>query len=356
MKIGLIGLPNSGKTTIFNALTRSQSPVTAYANSKAEPNVSVVNVIDPRVDRLSRLYEPKKTTYATIEFSDFVGMTKGSAREGLFSGSALGLIKTTDALAIVARNFQDELDESPNPLSDIGKIIDELLISDLILAENRLERIEHAYKRGKKNNTLETEKKVLEKIVDHLGENRLILDFELDREQEKMVRGFQFLTQKPLMIVLSSDETRFGNNSETLAGIEKDYRVMEFAGKFEMELSRLNNPEDERLFMEDMGIQESARDRLARLAYDLVGYISFFTVGPDEVRAWNIHQGQTAVDAAGTIHSDLARGFIRAECIAYDDLVTYGSEKNVKDKGLLSLEGKNYIVQDGNILNIRFNV
>ena len=131
---------------------------------------------------------------------------------------------------------------------------------------------------------------------------------------------------------------------------------MEFAGKFEMELSRLNNPEDERLFMEDMGIRESARDRLARLAYDLVGYISFFTVGPDEVRAWNIHQGQTAVEAAGSIHSDLARGFIRAECIAYNDLVTYGSEKNVRDKGLLSLEGKNYVVQDGNILNIRFNV
>ena len=356
MKIGLIGLPNSGKTTIFNALTRSQSPVTAYANSKAEPNVAVVNVIDPRLDWLSNMYKPKKTTYAAIEFTDFVGMVEGSAREGLFSGSAMGLIKSTDALAIVVRNFQDDLGEAPSPLNDIEKIIDELLISDLIIAENRLERIEHAYNRGKKNNALETEEKVLRKIVDHLGENRLILDFALDREQERMVRGFQFLTQKPLMIVLNSDETRFGNNSEILAEIEKNYRIMEFAGKFEMELSRLNNPEDERLFMEDMGIRESARDRLARLAYDLVGYISFFTVGPDEVRAWNIHQGQTAVDAAGSIHSDLARGFIRAECIAYNDLVTYGSEKNVRDKGLRSLEGKNYVVQDGNILNIRFNV
>jgi ribosome-binding ATPase len=356
MKIGLIGLPNSGKTTIFNALTRSQSPVTAYANSKAEPNVAVIDVIDPRLDQLSDMYNPKKTTYAAIEFTDFVGMAEGSAREGLFSGSAVSMIKSTDALAIVVRNFQDELGESPIPLSDIGKIIDELLISDLILAENRLERIEHSYKRGKKSNALETEEKTLRKIVDHLGENRLILDFELDREQEKMVRGFQFLTLKPLLIVLNSDETRFGNNPEILADIEKNYRVMEFAGQFEMELSRLNNAEDEKLFMEDMGIRESARDRLARLAYDLVGYISFFTVGPDEVRAWNIHQGQTAVDAAGSIHSDLARGFIRAECIDYDDLVTYGSEKDVRDQGLLRLEGKNYIVRDGNILTIRFNV
>jgi len=356
MKIGLIGLPNSGKTTIFNALTRLQSPVTAYASSKAEPNVAVVDVVDPRVDRLSDMYHPKKTIYASIEFMDFVGMTVGAAREGFFTGPAMGLIKTADALAVVVRNFSDPLEESPDPMNDIGKIMEELLISDLIIAENRLERIDWTYKRGKKTNALEAEEKVLQKIVHQLSEDRFIRSLELDKEQEKTVRGFQFFTQKPLMIVLNSDESGFGKNQDLLDQIADRYRVIEFAGKFEMELSRLNDPEEEMLFMEDMGIKGSARDRLTRLAYDLVGYITFFTVGPDEVRAWNIHQGQTAVDAAAAIHSDLARGFIRAECIDYEDLVAYGSEKDVRDKGRLRLEGKQYVVQDGNILNIRFNI
>jgi ribosome-binding ATPase YchF (GTP1/OBG family) len=241
-------------------------------------------------------------------------------------------------------------------MKDIGKIIEELLISDLIIAENRLERIEWASKRGKKTGAMDAEEKVLQNIVRHLSENRLIRSLELDKEQEKMVRGFQFFTQKPLMIVLNSDESRFGKNQDLLDEMADSYRVMEFAGKFEMELSRLNDPEEELLFMEDMGINASARDRLARLAYDLVGYITFFTVGDDEVRAWNIHKGQTALDAAGAIHSDLARGFIRAECISYEDLVAYGSEKDVRDKGRLRLEGKHYVVEDGNILNIRFNI
>jgi hypothetical protein len=158
------------------------------------------------------------------------------------------------------------------------------------------------------------------------------------------------------MVILNSDESGFGKNGGLLSKIEKQYRVIEFAGKFEMELSGLNDPEEEKIFMADMGIQESARDRLTRLAYGLLGYISFFTVGSDEVRAWNIRTGDTALDAAGTIHSDLARGFIRAECCTYDDLMALGSEKAVREKGLMKLEGKNYLVQDGNILSIRFNV
>ena len=356
MKIGLIGLPNSGKSTIFNALTKQEAPVTYYTNSKAEPNIAVVDVVDDRLYRLSEMYKPKKTVSAAVHFIDFVGMAEGSAKAGLFSGTVMGLIKNTDALALVVRNFQDEQGVSPTPLKDIETIIDELVISDLIIAENRLERIAHAYKRGKKTNALEMEEKVLWNIVDHLSDNRSIRNLALDREQEKMVRGFQFFTQKPLMIILNSDETNFGKNQDLLGEIGTTHRVIEFAGKFEMELSRLNDPEGERLFMADMGIRESARDRLTRLAYSLVGYISFFTVGSDEVRAWNIHEGESAVDAAGTIHSDLARGFIRAECFSYDDLMAYKSEKEIREKGRIRLEGKNYIVQDGNILNIRFNV
>ena len=356
MNIGLIGLPNSGKTTIFNALTRSQAQVTGYANTKMEPNRAILEVADDRVGNLSDMYQPQKTTYANIELMDFVGMIQGSAREGLFSSKSMGLIKNTDALAIVVGNFREDPAESPAPYRDIEKIDDELLISDLIIAENRLERIEKAYRRGKKTNLLELEEKLLLRIIEHLNSSQPIRKLELEGESEKMIRGFQFLTQKQVMIILNSDDGLFGRNQDLLKRIGERYRVIEFAGKFEMELSQLNDPEDMELFMADMGIRESARDRLCSAAYELLGYISFFTVGSDEVRAWSIHQGETAIEAAGTIHSDLARGFIRAECITYDDLLDCGSEKEVGGKGLLRLEGKNYIVQDGNILNIRFNV
>lgn len=356
MKIGLIGLPNSGKTTIFNALTKAGAPVTAYANCKAKPNLAVVDVIDDRVACLSRIYKPQKTVYATIELIDFVGLRQGSASEGLFSSKSMALVKNSDALALVVRNFLDDLGEPPSPLKDVETIKDELLISDMIVAENRLERIQQTYKRGKKTNALEIEEKTLRNIVDHLSSNRTVRDVDLDDEQEKAIRGFQFLTQKPLMIILNSDEIHFGKNQEILGDIEKESNVVEFAGKFEMELSRLTDQEDVELFMADMGIQESARHRLTCLAYETLGYVSFFTVGSDEVRAWNIVKGNTVVKAAETIHTDMARGFIRAECFSCDDLINCGAEKGLREKGRFRVEGKDYIVQDGDIVNVRFNV
>ena len=356
MNIGLIGLPNSGKTTIFNALTWSHAQVTAYANAKSAINRAVLEVADDRITTLSEMYKPEKTTNAAIELIDFAGLTQGSAREGLFSKSSMELIKNTDAMALVVRHFKDDLTESLTPLRDIEELDEELLISDLIIAENRLDRIEKACRRGKKTHLLEMEENLLHRVIDHLSGNRPIRDLELDGEPEKMIRGFQFLTQKPVMVVVNSDETNFGKDQALLREIEKSHRVIEFAGKFEMELSQLTDREDIELFMADMGIQESARDRLCRSAYELLGYISFFTVGSDEVRAWSIQEGNSVIAAANTIHTDLARGFIRAECISYDDLMAYGSEKRVSEKGLLRLEGRNYIVQDGNILNIRFNV
>jgi len=356
MNIGLIGLANSGKTTIFNALSRSRAQVTAYANSRSEPNRSVVEVADSRVAALSDMYKPKKTTYAAIELIDFMGLTEGSAKEGLFSDSSMGLIKNTHALAIVVRHFRDEQMGSPTPLSDIQKIDEELLISDLIIAENRLERIEKAYRQGKRTNLLEIEEKALRRIGEHVNNNRPIRELEMEEEHERILRGFRFLTQKPAIIVLNSEESNFGKNQGLLEEIGKSHKAIEFAGKFEMELSQLNDQKDIDLFMADMGIKESARDRLCRAAYELLGYSSFFTVGSDEVRAWSIQRGETAAAAAGSIHTDLARGFIRAECISYSDLIACGSERAVSAKGLLRLEGKNYSVQDGDILNIRYNV
>ncbi len=356
MKIGLIGLPNSGKTTVFNALAKAEATVTAYANCEAKPNLAVVDVADDRVDYLSKMYKPQKTVYASIELTDFVGLSQGSAKEGLFSSTSMALIKALDSLALVVRNFSDDFGEVPTSLRDVEIVKDELLICDMIVVENRLERIKQAYKRGKKTNVLEMEERTLREIVEHLGDNRWISDLDLNDEQQKMIRGFQFLTQKPFMVILNSDETHFGKNQEIMEEIEKQNRVIEFAGKFEMELSRLTDQEDVKLFMEDMGIQQSAQQRLTRLAYETLGYISFFTVGSDEVRAWNIVIGSIAVKAAETIHTDLARGFIRAECFSYNDLIECGSEKSVREKGRSRLEGKDYVVQDGDIINIRFHV
>lgn len=355
MKIGLIGLPNSGKTTIFNALTKKEASVTIYSDAKAEPNVAVVEVDDDRLIRLTDMYKPKKTTGAAIEMIDFPGLTEGSAKNGSFSGNSMEWIKNTDALALVVRNFNDDLTEDPIPLRDIDEIDTELLLADLIIVENRLEKLEWFQKRGQKTNTLALEEKALRKVAEQLNNNQPIRNLELEEDEEKAIRGFQFLTKKPFLVILNSDETIFGQNDDIMAKIESRYNVIEFSGRFEAELSRLKD-EEAKLFMEDIGIKKSARERLSQFAYRTLGYVSFFTVGEDEVRAWSIHGGDTAVNAAGAIHSDLARGFIRAECFTYDDLIKCGSEKGVRENGHFRLEGKDYIVRDGDVLNIRFSV
>jgi ribosome-binding ATPase YchF (GTP1/OBG family) len=257
----------------------------------------------------------------------------------------------------VVRNFPNVLGEAPAPLDDIEQMETELLIADLIVCERRLEKIALGNKRGQNPDRIGTklEESILRRIQDCLNVGGRVTDIDLSRDEKKMVSGFQFLTGKPLLIILNSSEDAFGKNGDLLDEIGKGHAVVEFAGTFEMELPRLDDDEKQ-LFMEDMGITESARDRLTRSAYEISSSISFFTVGTDEVRAWNIREGQSAVDAAGAIHSDLARGFIRAECFSYDDLIACGSEKGVHDKGRFRLEGKDYIVKDGDILSIRFSV
>lgn len=355
MKIGLIGLQKSGKTTIFNALTKLKAEVNSFSNSKAEPNIAVVEVGDERVRKLIDIYQPQKTTFATIDLIDFVGLSAGSAKEGTFSSELLNLIKTMDALVLVVKNFKDELDGKITPAEDVQKISDELLLFDLIFTETRLERIDYLSKRGKKTTALVFEEKTLKRILEHLNENKPLRSLQLDRDEQKVIRGYQYLTQKPFLVILNSGEENFGKKSGLYSAIEANYDLIEFAGKFEMELAQLEES-DAQLFMTEMGIEASARDRLTSFAYQMLGYISFFTVGPDEVRAWSICAGDTAVQAAGAIHSDLARGFIRAECFHYDDLITVGSEKALKSSGKFRLEGKDYLVKDGDILSIRFNI
>ena len=356
MKIGLIGLSNSGKTTIFNALTGAEARVTDYAMEKAEPNLAVVEVMDERIDVLSSTYKPGKTIHAALEVIDFPGPGSDHAAGEAFSAESMGLIRNVDALALVIRNFSSELMSPPEPQGHIVRMEEEMVLADMMVIENRLDRIARSYERGKRTAELEKEEGTLRKVHAHVNNGRPIRDFPLNGEEEKLVRGFRFLSGKPVMVVLNSDEDRFGNSQDLVQEIKKSYQIVEFSGKFEMELSLLSDDEEARMFMEDMGIEESARRRLTRTAYRILGYISFFTVGTDEVRAWNLRGGDTALDAASSIHSDLARGFIRAECFSYADWAEFGSEKALRDRGRMRLEGKEYMVRDGDILSIRFNV
>jgi GTP-binding protein YchF len=359
MKIGLIGMSKSGKTTVFNSLTGLQIDVSEFGVSSGEPNHGVVEVMDSRITTLSESYQPKKTIYATIEYLDFPGLEEGAGSSVLIKGTMGGLVKSSDALALIVRNFNDEIVSSmhgkPNPVNEVNALDSELIINDLILIEKRIEKIELGYKKGIKDNIVQFEEKTLRKMADHLNEEKPLRTLELSEDEQKAIRGFQFLSLKPLMVIINSDEDSYGTNDDVISQLSTQFKVIEFAGKFESELEGLDE-EDALMFMQDMGITESARDRLTKESYDLLGYISFFTVGTDEVRAWTVEKSANAVEAAGKIHSDLARGFIRAECFNYQNWKELGSEKAVKEKGLFRLEGKNYLVQDGDILNIRFNV
>lgn len=359
MKIGIIGFPKCGKTTIYNALTGNNGDTDKYIQAHHEAHIGVVQVIDERVTKLSDIYKPKKTIYAHLEYSDFPAMF-ASQNEDINMSTMLSEIKTMEGFVLILRSFNDnELNELygiENPLSELQRFEDEMLLLDMVIAEKRLEKIELSYKRGIKTPALQLEEKALHHIIKALQDGIAIRKLELGPDEEKAVRGFQFLSQKPIMALLNCSEDNFHKVDGILNELKaKGYLAEAIAGKFEEELSSME-PEDASVFMEDMGIKESVRDRLTHLCYELMGYLSFFTVGEDEVRAWTIERGDNAVTAAGKIHSDLARGFIRAECFQYNDLIAHGSEKVLKEKGLFKLEGKEYIVKDGDILSIRFNV
>jgi ribosome-binding ATPase len=359
MKIALVGLQKSGKTTIYNALTGQSAEVSGYSQ-KAETHLAVVDVEDPRVDFLSGMYKPRKTVYATVEFLDFAGVSAGSAEHGVFSGETMQLMKTADCLCIVIRNFDDPVISEtigvPDPGAEIETVFTELILADQIVAERRLGRIQEDIKKGKKTPALQTEEKLIEQVVAHLNDGKPVREMNVTEDEKKILSGFQFLSAKPSFGILNSDESGYGSSEARIESVSAYCPVVEFAGNFEMDLNRLEDPEERQAFMEDIGITQSARIRLTTFAYRTLGYISFFTVGADEVRAWSIRKNCTAVDAAGAIHSDLARGFIRAEVFTCEDLRTYGSEKGVREAGRFRVEGKSYIVQDGDILNIRFSV
>jgi hypothetical protein len=356
MRLGIIGLPNSGKTTIFNALTGSNLATGAATGGGFEVHTAVVNVPDVRIDTLSAMYKPKKTTRAQITYADIGGLDKGIGEGGLKGQFRNELAQVTGFVHVV-RVFEDDTVPHPhgsiNAQRDIETLDTEFILTDLISIENRLERVQSDLKRkGKAGDIpLETELALLNRLKTALDNETPLRDLDLSEDESKGLRGYGFLTLKPTLVVLNmGDEAK---EAEALVKYEHRHtKAVGLQGKIEAELAQLEG-EDQQMFMAEYGITELSAAKVIRLSYELLAIQSFFTVGPDEVRAWSVPIGATAPEAAGAIHNDLQKGFIRAEVMTYEDLSTLGSEAAVKSHGKLRLEGKEYVVKDGDIVHIR---
>ncbi len=362
MQIGIVGLPNSTKTTLFNALTRSQVETQSTSSGQIEVHKASVEVPDPRIQVLVDMFQPKKTTYARVQYNDVAGLRVGVGKDGSLTGELLNSISQSDALLHVVRAFEDE--RIPHPAGSVDAFRDfkalefEFLISDLAIVEKRLERLGHdltrkgSYPEKKQD---QEEFMLLERVKEFLESEHPIRDMDLTEEERKRLRGFQFITAKPVLVAINVGDDGSENPEAYPFQETNTLKVVCLRGALEMEISQLARDEAD-LFLSEYGINEPGLNRMIRMSYQLLGLESFFTVGEDEVRAWTIPQGANAVDAAGVIHTDLARGFIRAEVVAYQDLIEAGSLVVARKKGKLRLEGKDYVVRDGDIMNIRFNV
>ena len=354
MRLGIIGLPQSGKTTVFNALTRGHQPLTT-SGGRFDVHTGVVDVPDGRVDRLSAMFIPKKTIYAKVTYADIAGL-EGS--QSAISGQLLNLLTQMDGLLHVVRCFEDEGVPHPSgsvdPLRDITTMDAELLLNDMIAVERKLERLAEEHKKGsgRERAVIERETALFERFHEALSSEVSLREVELTAEEEKTLAGFGFLTRKPMLVLLNLQE---GQDAPLVEYSHPHCNLVALQGKLEMEIAQLG-ADDVEAFMHEYGITELGLARVISVSYDLLGLISFFTVGADEVRAWTIHRGASAYEAAGEIHTDLQKGFIRAEVIPYDELISLGGLVEAKAKGRLRLEGKEYIVQDGEIVHIRFNV
>lgn len=352
LKIGIVGLAQAGKTTLFKILTHAHG--SGLASGRPEVHVGVVHVPDVRLDRLSEMYKPKKTVHASVEYVDTPGSVIDLARGGAQAAS----LREMDALAHVVRAFEDDVSGPPDANRDIESVDLELILSDLAVVEKRLERLEKDLKKLK-NPALERELHILQTSKAALEKQTPLREVPRDHEEERIIRGFTFLSAKPMLYVLNLGEkdAARANTAEEFAK-ETNLRqkpkteVSAICGKVEAELAELSD-QDAAEFLSSYGLKESAVARLIRSSYHLMGLISFFTVGEDECRAWTIRAGTTAVEAAGEIHTDLQKGFIRAEVVGYDELISAGSLAEARTHGTLKLEGKEYVVRDGEIVHIR---
>jgi ribosome-binding ATPase len=366
LKLAIIGLANSGKTTVFNALTKGNAETAAYTSASFEPNVAVVKVPDPRLEVLARMFKSKRIVPADIEYTDVVGVSRGSAQNETWNKQFINYISTADALVHVLRAFPDESVPHPegsmDPARDVELVDMELALSDLAIVQKRLDRLTESIKKSPKaeREHLEKEVPVLERLQEQLRNGVPVRETDLSDDEEKMLRGYQFLTAKPMLVLINVNETQLPQEKELIEKVRgvarfKKTEVKVIAGKAEMELSQLDD-EDAAIFREELGVVESAVDEVIQESYRLVNLISFFTTGPDESRAWTIKKGTPVQMAAGEIHTDLERGFIRAEVVPYEDLVADGSMVEAKNKGHLRLEGKGYIVKDGDVIEVLFSI
>lgn len=363
MKLGIVGLPNVGKSTMFNSITKAGAECANYPFCTIEPNVGVVPVPDERLDELTKMYNPQKTTHAVIEFVDIAGLVKGASKGEGLGNKFLSYIRETDAICEVVRCFNDSnvvhVDGSVDPIRDIETINLELIFADIETVNKRLDKARKNLKADKK---YQEEIDLLEKIKENLENGISARALEFNEDEEVMVKDMFLLTTKPILYIANVSEEQMENaeNDELVLKV-KEYaskenaEVIPLCVKIEEELSGLEE-DDKKEMLEALGLQESGLDKVIKKSYDLLGLMSFLTAGEPEVRAWTIKKGTKAPQAAGKIHSDIERGFIKAEIVSYDDLIREGSMNAAKEKGLVRSEGKEYIMQDGDIVLFKFNV